>query len=415
MGFAFGGVVVLVGTVARWPHGWGPTLGAVAGLVVASLGGAVHAGDVADAARAQWPAWVTLLAVMVMTGAAERMGLLDRLASWLAPWTQRPVRHAFGVTFLLSALVAAAFSNDAAVLLLLPTLLALLRTVYTRRHPRFVAPFAMAVFAGAGVAPLVVSNPMNLVFAEHLGIGFNAYAAVMVPVAVASWAATWVALRWWYRDVLADDAPARGAWQGADAPLTSRQRGTLAAVAAVLVAYPVLSYGGMPLWPIALTGAACCVATSVRSGEDLRAIRDGVAWAVFPFLLVVFVLATALGRVGVVAWLDALYAGAAWPHVTIGTVSAVGSALLNNHPMSVVNALAIAPIDPPSRSYAYAALIGGDLGPRLSPVGSLASLLWFDLLRKHGVDVRVADFCAAGVVSAVPAMAAALLVLCALV
>ncbi len=388
-------LLTLIGAVAWRPHGWGPTIGAVLAVGFAVLAGAVEHTDVPTALAAQWRAFVTLASIMTMTSAADRMGLLNRLAAMIEPRTRGPVRHAFRVTFIISALVAAVLSNDAAVLVLTPTVIALLRTVYPKRHPKFLLPFVVAVFAGAGVAPLLVSNPMNLIFADHVGLGFNYYALIMIPVALVSWVATYAVLAWLFRKALADDAPALGTWP-VQPPLPSGARLVFAAIIIVLVAYPVLAALDAPLWPIAATGAAICVLASLANDHSPRALISGVAWTIFPFLFGVFILALALQRIGAVTWLQQFYAASSMPLATIGITSALGSAVLNNHPMSVLNAFALHPSNG-SFSHAFAALIGGDLGPRLLPVGSLASLLWFDLLRKHQVTVSVTTFIRIGV------------------
>ncbi len=403
------GMLVLIGAVAWRPHGWGPTAGAAAAVGFAVLAGAVASDDLTTAFAAQWRAFVTLASVMTMTSAADRMGLLTRLAAMIEPRTRGPVRHAFRVTFILSAVVAAVLSNDAAILVLTPTVIALLRTVYPKRHPKFLLPFVVAVFAGAGVAPLVVSNPMNLIFSDHVGLGFNRYAITMIPVALVSWFVTYATLAWVFRKVLADDAPALGAWP-AQPPAPRGANIVLAAIVVSLVAYPVVAALDVPLWPIAATGAAICAAASLGNGQSPRALVNGVAWTLFPFLSGVFILALALQRIGAVTWLQEMYAASSMPIATIGITSAVGSAVLNNHPMSVLNAFALNHTDG-TFSSAFAALIGGDLGPRLLPVGSLASLLWFDLLRKHNVTVSFAAFVRVGVMLTIPTLLFCLLTL----
>lgn len=399
-------MTVLIGAVAWRPYGTGPTIGAVAAVAIVMLGGIVGLGDVRAALAAQWRAYVTLIAIMAMTTAAEQMGLLERLASWIEPRTRGPVRHAFRVTFVLSAVVAAVLSNDAAILLMTPTVLALLRTVYPKRHPKFVAPFAICVFASAGVAPLVISNPMNLIFADHVGIGFNRYSTTMIPIAVVGWLVAYAVLARIFKDALADESPALGAWP-AQRPLHGGATVVLATVILVLATYPVMSYLDVPLWPVAACGGAICAVTLLAAGHPLRTLGHGIAWPIFPFLVGVFVLAVALDRVGVVAWLVDLYAGSPAPLATIGTTSAIGSALLNNHPMSVLNALALDHTHGPD-AHAFAALIGGDLGPRLLPIGSLASLLWYDLLRKDDVAVGVTTFIRVGILLTVPTLAVSL-------
>jgi arsenical pump membrane protein len=398
-------LVVLIGAVAWRPHGMGPTIGALGALAIALVGPAELA-DIPDALEVQWRAYITLASIMIMTTAAERMGLLVRIATLIEPRTRGPVRNAFRLTFVLSAIVAAVLSNDAAILLMTPTVIALIRAVYPHRHATFVAPFAICVFAAAGVAPLVISNPMNLIFADHVGIGFNEYAVVMFPVAIAGWLVAYGVLAWWFRDVLADESPARDGDPPKPEPMTRGAWVVLATLAIELVLYPVMSYLHVPLWPIALAGGVACLAISAASGH-VRAVASGITWPVFPFLIAVYVLAIALARIGVVEWLHALWTTSDAPLATIGATNAVGSAVLNNHPMSVLAALAL----DGDKSHAFAALIGGNLGPRLLPIGSLASLLWFDLLRKHGVNVGVGSFVKIGALLTVPTLAVSLAVL----
>jgi arsenical pump membrane protein len=116
-----------------------------------------------------------------------------------------------------------------------------------------------------------------------------------------------------------------------------------------------------------------------------------------------------LERAGLVAELAELYRGDA-PLAAIGTVSALGSAVLNNHPMAFLNLHALDATGAPD-AHVLAALVGGDLGPRLLPIGSLAGLLWIDALRRHGVTVGLVTFVRVGVLVTVPALAVSLFVL----
>lgn len=400
-------LVVLVGAVAWRPHGTGPTLGALGALVLVLVGGAATFGNVIDALAAQWRAYVTLISIMTMTSAADRMGLLTRIAAMIEPRTRGPVKHAFRLTFVLSAVVAAVLSNDAAILVMTPMVIALLRTVYPVRHPRFIGPFVIAVFASAGVAPLVISNPMNLIFADHVHIGFNEYSLTMIPIAFAGWVVCYALLAYMFRDTLADASPALGKWPDAKPPLAPGAKLVVAALVGELVLYPIASYMDVALWPIAAVGGAVCAIASLAAGDSPRALGRGVTWPIFPFLMAVFVLAKALENIGVVEWLHHLYATTPFPLATIGAVSAAGSAVLNNHPMSVLNGFTLDQMGQ-NHTYAFAALIGGDLGPRLLPIGSLASLLWYDLLRKHDVSLGVGKFIRVGVVLTVPTLAVSL-------
>ena len=129
------------------------------------------------------------------------------------------------------------------------------------------------------------------------------------------------------------------------------------------------------------------------------------------FMWGIFLVVQGLRSVGVVDQIHALYAttsGGAQV-ATIGVTSAVGSALIDNHPMALLNMLAIDAAHG-SRSL-LAALVGGDIGPRLLPIGSLAGLLWIDLLRRSGVHVGVRRFVKVGTLVLLPTLALSLLML----
>jgi arsenical pump membrane protein len=362
---------------------------------------------VVDALRELWRPLLAIIAIMATTSCASELGVFARLASAIEPRTRGPVRHAFRLVFVLAAVTAAALSNDAAILLVTPVVLELLKAVYPRRNPKFLVPFAFAVFAAAGVAPLPTGNPMNLVVAERAGIGFNAYVAHMLPVALIGWIVAYAALAWTFRDALADEAPALG-----EAPpvqhLSRAARVVLAITAASLVSYPVLAALDLGVWPVATIAATLSIAVTAQGGIAVRRIARGISWELVPFLLAVFALATLLARAGVTDALADLYARSPAPLATVGSVAATGSALINNHPMALLHSIALA--GAPNR-LVYAALVGGDLGPRLLPIGSLAGLLWLHALRRGGIRVPLATFVRVGAIVTIPSLVASLAML----
>jgi arsenical pump membrane protein len=317
------------------------------------------------------------------------------------------VKHAFRFVFVIAALTAALLSNDAAILLLTPVVIELLRAVYPKRHPKFVLPFAFCAFVAAGVAPLPTGNPMNLVVAYRAGIGFNEYALHMIPVAIVGWIVAYAMLAWCYREVLADEGPALG-----DAPptvpLSRRAIIVLAITGASIASYPILAAFGQPIWPVAASSALICVGVAVAGGVRLPRIAAGISWELVPFLFGVLVLATALARAGVTGALADLYASTPAPIATVGAVAAAGSALIDNHPMALLHSLTLQGW--PDK-YVFAALVGGDLGPRLLPIGSLAGLLWTHQLRRQGITVPLGTFVRVGAIVTIPSLIASLAVL----
>jgi arsenical pump membrane protein len=189
-------------------------------------------------------------------------------------------------------------------------------------------------------------------------------------------------------------------------------------MALALGSYPLLSYAGGPVWCVAASaaaaGTALCWYHRIASPDELRTT---ISWDILVFLFCVFVIVIGLRNVGLVDQITDLYASALGPTAKIwliGISSAVGSAVLNNHPMAIINALAISRLPEPTDQLMLAALIGGDLGPRLLPMGSLAGLLWLDLLRKQGIHITVLQFIVVGLLVTLPALIFSLLLLIAM-
>lgn len=375
-----------------------PAGAAMAGVVVMAMLGIVGIASVRAAVGDVWSSFVAIASIMVMTSVALDLGVL----TWLSRQVEARASttpQLFRLVFVLATATASILNNDAAILLLTPLVVALVRRRYPDR-PELIVPFAFAVFMAAGVAPFMVSNPMNMVVAQYAGIGFNEYAFHMVPIALAGWVIAYATLARVFRAQLATPlAPS------ADerTPTTPGQRLMIGLLLAVLGCYSVIGYVGGPVWLVALGGAAAAllIAQRDRQADPVRTIIEGVSWETLLFLLAVLILAMGLMNVGLVDHLTAHYVGGS--DASVGVTSALGSALLNNHPMAYMNMLALDSGGHDS-SAVLAALIGGDLGPRLLPMGSLAGLLWIESLRRAGVTIRLRTFVGLGLLVTIPTL-----------
>lgn len=386
----------------------GPAVATTAGAALLLVSNTVSPEDVAAVGRMLWRPLLTILAIMITTAAAARVGAIDRLAYLAFARTAGSTGRLYAGVFLLGFVTAALLNNDAAILLLTPLVLTFV-TVRYPDQPRLLLAFAFAVFMSAGVAPFVVSNPMNVVVASYAGLNFNAYASTMLPISVIGSLVTFGVLRWVFR---ADLAAAKPADDRSPTPVaTTAQRRMLCLLLIVLGSYPVAAViSDSSTWLVSCLGAAAALWVAHRDGTSpAHLLRRGIAWEVAIFLPAMLVLATGLRNVGLVDYLASWYRNASV--ALLGATAAVGSAVLNNHPMALMNTLAL-DLRPEAGTREFlAVLVGGDLGPRLLPVGSLAGLLWLDCCRRRGVVVALRQFVRVGVVATIPTLAVSLLLL----
>ncbi len=382
-----------------------PAMAAFAGVFGMLLLGIVRLEHWERAASNLWSPFVAIAAIMVMTDVAMRVGLLDWWASQVEA-RAHTASHMFSLVFVLGVLTSAILNNDAAILLLTPLVVGLVRRRFPG-HPQMVVPFAFAVFISAGVAAFPVSNPMNMVVAEFTGVGFNEYAFHMVPIALAGWILGFVILRRLFRKELKTELTAT---EESARPATPGQRLMMLLLGGVLIAYSVIGYIGGPVWAVACCGAllALILARGHTQYSPLQIASQGVSWETLAFLMGVLILSMGLFEVGLVDRLTGLYADAGI--AVVGGTSALGSAILNNHPMSHINMMALAETSADTRSV-LAALIGGDLGPRLLPMGSLAGLLWLEMLRRQDIEIGLGLFVKIGIIVTLPTLATSLAIL----
>lgn len=389
-----------------------PGTSALLGVTILLLAGLLGPEEMLSSARLQWRPLLSLVSIMVMTGVVQEVGAFERVARLLEMHARRTSpRRAFALVFLLSVLTPSLLNNDAAILLLTPLVVALSRRLYPGR-PEVTEAFAFAVFLAPGVAPFVISNPMNLIVAEFAGVSFNAYAKVMGPISVVGAVLTYAVLRRAYGPLL--DAVSSTARQVDVPPRHPAERAAVVLLLAVFAAYPVAAALGAEIWMVAVAGALGALAVAWRHRvASARTIVAHVSPDILVFLWGVFLVVVALRKVGVVGHLAALYeaapAGSARELGIVGGVAALGSALVDNHPMSILNMMAIG-TERGTRPL-LAALIGGDIGPRLLPIGSLAGLLWMDVLRRSGVEISLGKFARMGTLVLLPTLGASLLLL----
>ena len=350
---------------------------------------------------------LTIVSLMVTTLVAEEAGLF-RLVSWrVARLAGGKPQRLFALLFFTGTVTGAVFTNDAAVLIFTPLVYRLVEEVGGDGWGRAQKiPFYFAVLYVANlVGPLVISNPINIIVAGWFDIGFLEYAKWMALPALVSILVTYAGLWFFFRKDFPRSytVPEEGNARPGN-PLFFWL--SVAALGLTLFGFFTEGWTGVPTAAVAAVGAFLLLLVySFVGGGKLGRVVQGVGWDVVLFVIGIFVVASGLRIAGITellgsAILSAGEVGAGSARTATAFLAGGASAVLNNHPVAQIMAFTIRDLTSDgttSRVLAMAALIGGDLGPKMLPIGSLAALMWFRMLRDRGVKITYREYVKIGV------------------
>ncbi|WP_241191100.1 ArsB/NhaD family transporter [Deinococcus psychrotolerans] len=396
-------------------------LGAGLGASAALLLGLVQWADVWVVWQATWNATFTLIALIVLSLLLSEAGLFRFVALHLARWAGGNMARLFVLLILFGAVLAALLANDGAVLILTPVALELCELLELKRPAGLALLFATGFIVDAASLPLITSNLTNLISADQFKLGFAAYVAVMGPVNLAAVAAGLAALWWRFHKSL----PAGYAVQGLPAPNSALQDTAVCGVGAGLLAALLISFFLAPRWGIpeslpALLAAAALLLTAWARGRPAVAVLKNAPWSVVVFSLGMYLVVYGLRNAGVTDAAGSVFA-ALWQRGSwaltygLGGLMTLASAVSNNLPALLIGALGIeqAKLPPHAETLAvYANIVAANLGSKLTPLGSLATLLWLRLLAARKWQVSWGEYLRLAWAVTLPTL---LLTLCALV
>lgn len=398
--------------------GWTATIGAMLALMT----GVISVNDIPVVWDIVWNATFAFIAIIIISLLLDEAGFFKWVALHVARFAKGNGHWLFAFIVLLGAVVSAFFANDGAALILTPIVIAILTAL--RFSPATTLAFIMAAgfIADTASLPLVVSNLVNIVSADFFKVPFDRYALVMVPVNLVSVLASLVVLYGFYRK----DIPNAYALQWVDEPnsaITDKATFTTGWVvlAALLFGFFVFEPMGVPISVIAGLGALVLLIVAYMGKKlSIMPVVKNAPWQIVIFSLGMYLVVYGLKNAGLTDYLATLLQGLEQQGLLVATVgtgflSAILSSVMNNMPTVLIQALAIdgAHITSPmiKEAMVFANVIGCDLGPKITPIGSLATLLWLHVLATKNIKVSWGYYFKVGMILTIPVLLATLVAL----
>lgn len=394
--------------------GWSASLGAVLAL----LTGVVSLGDIPVVWHIVWNATATFIAIIVISLLLDEAGFFEWAALHVACWGGGNGRRLFAFIILLGAAVSALFANDGAALILTPIVIAMLMAL--RFSPAATLAFVMAAgfIADTASLPLVVSNLVNIVSADYFGISFGEYAAIMAPVNIVSILATLIMLLWFFRR----EIPQHYNLAQIKAPREAiRDHATFIAgwwvLGLLLIGFFVIEPMGVPISAISATCALLLFVIAARGHviSTQKVLKDA-PWQIVVFSLGMYLVIYGLRNAGLTDYVTqalkyCAHYGVWGAAIGTGLLTAFLSSIMNNLPTVLIGALSIHDSKTSGvvqQAMIYANVIGSDLGPKITPIGSLATLLWLHVLARKDITITWGYYFKVGIVLTLPVLLATL-------
>lgn len=403
--------------------GWFAWLGALLCLLL----GLISVEDLLYITRLVWDATLAFVFLVFTSIILDKAGFFEWTALKAIGYAKGNGLLLFVFLMLLGAFISAVFANDGAALMLTPIIYSKIR--HLKLPQRMVLPYIMGsgFISDSASLPLVISNLTNIITAHFFNMDFWHYALLMFLPNLVSILTSILVLYVYYRkdmikrydtDVL-EDLPPKYALKD---PFLFKVGWFV--IIALGIAFLLLELYHMAKLPYSAILGACALILSLASIRHrvvkIEEVIRFTPWSIIFFSVGMYAVVYSLKKVNITNFITQIisylyHVGEFYALLGTGLLSAFMSAVMNNLPTVMLVNISIQDAHLPGRIeqfLALANLVGTNIGPKLTPIGSLATLLWLHVLEHKGIKITWIYYIKAGFILTLPVLLAVLLTLC---
>ncbi len=396
--------------VLKKPKNIGIGYSALIGALITVLLGISTFTDIITVFNIVWNATFTFISVIIISLILDEAGFFEYIAYKLALYAKGNGKKLFVLIILLGSAISAVFANDGTALILTPIVYAILIRSNTPKNK--ILPFIMATgfIADTSSIPFIVSNLVNLVTAGYFNITFIKYTEIMVFPDIVSIIASIGVLYIFYRKEITNYKIDKNM----DVNLLIKDKKIFKIAFPMIILLMVFYFlSGIIKIDIAFIAMPFAlffyIYARINGKIDANHIVKIAPWQIVLFSLGMYIIVFGLSNEG----LNAIYIGILkyiisfknpFSLIFSGFFFAFNAAVMNNMPSVMVGDLAISGLKNPGLLM-YSNIIGNDIGPKFTPIGSLATMLWlYTLERKDAIKISYKYYMKIGLILALPVL-----------
>ncbi|GAX87434.1 arsenical pump membrane protein [Lebetimonas natsushimae] len=366
-------------------------IGATATLIL----GLVNFNDVIEIIKIVWDATLAFIGIIILSTVLEKNGFFEYTAIKIAKLSRGSGNLLFVNSIILGSIVAAFFANDGAALILTPILLSKLKML--KLNIKTIISFLLAggFISDAASLPFEFSNLTNIITADYFHIGFIKYFSNMVfPYILSTISSTFILWIFFKKNI-----PKKiniNLLPNENSVIKDKKLFKISwfFLGLLLISYFISDIYHIPISFFAFGGAMIFLLISQKIVNTKEIIKTA-PWQIIWFSIGLFIIVYGLKNEGLTDYLtvilkEILQINKNLAIIATGFISGILSAVMNNLPTVIIMDISLKSIG--NEAMIYANIIGANIGPKMTPFGSLSTLLLLHIAKQKGINITFKEY-----------------------